>query len=441
MTRKPIISKLGHVILGYFAFALTCAIFSYLFLTNTASSFCDNLLSNSTFYEKTLESINVDLQNFINQENLISTDYTPLYEWSEKYPYATIKIYRLDKLLFDSDYTQVDLKNFSPYLTQTQDPSFKNYSLIFKDGEAFSSIFLFLGKQFFNTINFVSFVAVVIIFFFIFIFLLQHKLYYILEIDKVVQGYEGGALSTRIMIEGNDELSNLAQNINTMAATLEAEIANEITLREHNAQLVASLSHDIRTPLTAIISYLEIMRNRDKDPEKTDKYLEIISNKADQLKQLTDNLFDSFTTPSVERLADLKLIDAFAFIHELTQETVSLLSQEGFKVITSNTLPETIKFKLDYSLFQRIWDNIYSNIQKYADKTMPVSFSFENINNKLIITLTNTKLKGPLTVESNGIGLTNCKHLAEQLGGEFFTAHLEDTFEVKLVFPSFTTAL
>lgn len=91
-------------------------------------------------------------------------------------------------------------------------------------------------------------------------------------------------------MRGQHEISQLAADINDMAKTLEQQIELEKELKQQNIQMIRSLSHDLRTPLTAVISYLDIIK-QEKDKGEQTKYLEIVSSKAFQIKYLIDQLF------------------------------------------------------------------------------------------------------------------------------------------------------
>lgn len=415
MIRKCGISKLGGVILGYLAFSLLTAGFVYLFLVNTMPEIM-NQYGSGAYSDPALEQIVEIFQEEIQENEWNSDDAEEFYRFARDYPNVQMYIEKSGEPIFDSGYSA------AVYPAESV--------IEFIDGPANLAVYFTAGDQFLVWIRFVSLAAGSIIFLVLFLFLLQKKLSYILKISHMVQNYEGGMTSERIAVVGTDELSSLADHINRMADSLQEEQEEQDRLVQSNSKLVSSLSHDIRTPLTAMISYLDLVQTGKYDLETSARYLQIISAKTQQIKNLTDRLFDHSMDRETLSDGEFSCISGYVFAEELFGETVELLKDEGYSVESYNLAGQDLELEMNFFLFRRIWDNLYSNIQKYADKREPVVLTAKAEKDGLMISLVNSI--GIVTsdfVESNGIGLENCSLMSGRLGGKFFYQRSDKTFE------------
>lgn len=116
---------------------------------------------------------------------------------------------------------------------------------------------------------------------------------YILRLSREIRILEGGDLSYPITVSGHDELSRLAESLDSMRQSLREQTEQEKQLTQANQRMVTEMSHDLRTPLTSIMLYTEILlKGRYKDQEQLLEYVKKIDQKARRLKQLSDHLFE-----------------------------------------------------------------------------------------------------------------------------------------------------
>ena len=187
-----------------------------------------------------------------------------------------------------------------------------------------------------------------------------------------------------------------------------------------NSQLITAISHDVRTPLTALMGYLDIASDDSLTPQERDAYLAICKNNALRLKSLTDELFAFFLVfgkPQPDQ--NLEEVDACTLLDQILLEQEMNLTQKGFTVRIVHRGELHGKLRVDVGHIRRIFDNLYSNVCKYADPERPVNALIEGEQDKLTVYLSNYVRLRADRVESNRIGLQTCEKLVKAMGGSF----------------------
>ncbi|WP_242846378.1 HAMP domain-containing sensor histidine kinase [Clostridium botulinum] len=274
-----------------------------------------------------------------------------------------------------------------------------------------------------------------VIFFIFFIFFLGEKVSYILYITKSIQILKSGNLTFRIESVGNNELSKLADTINSFSIALQNHMQNEDKLKREKENLIKSLSHDIRTPLTAIISYSDFIKNkRYNSNEKLENYIEIIQNKAYQIQELTNLLLNTDTEPPNADITPL--LEGKLMFEQFISEFVSALEDENFEVEIDRLALVDFKAKFDVQDISRIFDNIYSNIIKYASNLEKIQLEIFIEDNNLVFTQTNViKDKIPNNIESHGIGLNNINKIVKSYNGEMKYILTQKIYKIEIKIP------
>ena len=226
-----------------------------------------------------------------------------------------------------------------------------------------------------------------------------------------------------IVGKGNDELTNLSRNVEVMRNTMLLNLKSEQEAREANTELITSISHDIRTPLTVLMGYVEMMKNHDSNDEIMLKYITATETTAQRLKQLSDDMFRySLAFGDAKGSINLEEYDARTLFEQLFSEHILLLSEQGFEII-SNNVGENIKegstVCTDAQNLMRIVDNIFSNLRKYADKDEPIKITVSVVDDELRVEFINKIRTDGEVAESNGIGLKTCVRLASLIAKKF----------------------
>lgn len=272
--------------------------------------------------------------------------------------------------------------------------------------------------QFLYGLGMICTLAAMVVFFAFFLLFIGQKIAYILSINKGVQLLRGGDLTFRIACSGDDELCELADTINSFAEALQSYRQNEERLKKEKEAFIRSLSHDIRTPLTAIISYSDFIKSKKYDSdEKLESYINVIQNKAHQIQELTDlllNLDKRQDEGSRETLLEGKLL-----FEQFISELEGALEDKDFQVEIDKLGLIDFKTHVNVQDITRVFDNLYSNIIKYADPQENIGIHIFLEKGYLTIIQTNRiKDKKTKGTESYGIGLKNIEEIVRKYEGE-----------------------
>ena len=254
--------------------------------------------------------------------------------------------------------------------------------------------------------------ASVVIFLILFLFLLGQRMAYLLKIIRGVDALQASRMDSTIPLEGDDELTELAERINALAASEKELAAKEQKMQEEKNAWVRSLSHDIRTPLTSMLSYTQLLQNRDSlsETEMRD-YIRLMQTKTEQIRELTDRLLGR-ETQNPEPVEHIRLL-----MEQLAAEWEESL-EERFLCRADLSGLSDFSGMADVYAFRRIFDNLASNTEKYADPQRPVELLITGKENHLTIAQKNgiRKRQEPAP-ESSGIGLNSIRRIAADYGG------------------------
>lgn len=273
---------------------------------------------------------------------------------------------------------------------------------------------------------------------FILVILVQKKFSYMVKISNAVLEMESGNLSRRIPLDGDDELSDLAASINGLAQTIENEFKHSEEIKQEHFQTIASLSHDIRTPLTSVMSYLQfIQAGQYSHPEQLKAYAGKAYEKAYRIKEMTDNLFENCLQP-LDEPHTLEKVEGKEFVKQVLFEIEDFLVELGFEVfLTPLTCSKNFFIMIDKDKMPRIFDNMISNIEKYADKNHPIKIQVEIINEFLIFRQSNTIIseEQQKDVESHLLGLKGSAKNIKAMGGTLSVKEEYRIFTLEIKLP------
>ena len=282
--------------------------------------------------------------------------------------------------------------------------------------------------------------------------LLQRKsLKYIGKIAVAVQNISEGDLNTEIEVFGDDEFSMIAANLNRMEADIRELMDKEREAERTKNELITNVAHDLRTPLTSIIGYLELLsKGVPLPPEMQQKYIEIVYTKAKRLEKLIEDLFGFTKVGKVSM--NVGTVDIVKLLGQLLEEFYpSFADKDLIYELVSNVPAKTIT--ADGNLLARLFDNLINNAIKYGaegKKVLVKIFAEEEI---VTISVTNYGYVIPAdelplifnkfyrveqsrstTTGGTGLGLAIAKNIVDMHGGTIaVTSDLNGTvFTVKL---------
>lgn len=271
--------------------------------------------------------------------------------------------------------------------------------------------------------------------------------------NKIQEGAKlmrDGNLHHQINIDGIGELATLATNINGINDNFKQAVHNEIKNERMKTELITNVSHDIRTPLTSLITYTDLLKT-ETDPEKMKEYIDILDQKSKRLKVLTDDLFAAAKASSGDIPVELQTIDVVALVNQGIGEVSEQISEKNF-VFKLNYQEENMYVHADGKLLWRSVENILSNIfnyglegsRVYIDITYEVDqvlISFKNIS-KYELNISEDELMERFkrgdesrSSQGSGLGLSITKSLIENQNGDFKISIDGDLFKSMIYLP------
>lgn len=425
-------------------FAILTGVIFYLLAQQINESIYASSWSSKEYAKKRLDETIEDFQEY-NIENDVQADDTLVIQaWSKQNPYVYFYIEKGGKQTYDSlvDYSLPDseymLSDDELAETYEHNPYAKVYNINFSDGEYTMHVFEDFQFDLYNKIQIVNLFITAIIIIMIYTFLIRKKIHYIKEVTSGINILEGGDLNYNIPVKGYDEIAHVAESLNSMRVAVIHQMENEKKALQANNSLVTALSHDLRTPLTTQMGYLEILKEHHySSPEEMDKYLSTALDTCHQIKEMSDRLFEYFLAfdPNPKRADDtLEEFDGMDFFMQIISELTPPLMEQGFRFDVKEP-NENFTIKVNADDILRIFNNVFTNIDKYADESSPVEISFVKDETSAIVTFTNTIRNEPRKNESAKIGLISISSLMKRQGGSSFTRTSNNKFTLELKFP------
>ena len=384
---------------------------------------------------KALTDVKADeLQNYVTANNISTDDWEALRSWDKKNRGVYIYIYDKAHTIYESS------TNFVSY-------SYENYEPItFSDKTADMSIFYAIDYAYYMFSVLVDGAISVIIFFVIMMGVINNVIKRIKNLENDVKILEGGSLDHEIHVTSNDEIGSLGQSLNDMRIAFRNNLEEGEELTRANSDLVARMAHDLRTPLTSLLLYLDLLSDRKYTNEKDfDNYIKISRDKAERIKYMTDQLFERslITGEKTEPLDEPS--PAKYVLEDALSVFIMTLETEGVTTISEINWPD-IKVSVSLNYIERILDNIYSNILKYADRNKPIQVKVyegrqdstkpdTTDNRTVVLEIANYIGNRAVSAGGSNIGLENIDMMLERMGVSFKTEEEGDIFRMILNLP------
>ena len=272
------------------------------------------------------------------------------------------------------------------------------------------------------------------------------------KIDIGVDKIAGGEVDYKIPLDGmGEEQRSIAKKINSIGQGLDAALEESIKSERLKTDLITNVSHDIKTPLTSIINYVNLLKQENFDDPKIMRYLDILDEKSQRLKTLTEDVVEASKVSSGNITLEFMNINLVEIIQQTSGEFEEKFTANDLTEVMS--LPEhEVIIRADGRRLWRVLANIYNNAAKYAMKGTRVYadlytigdaavFSLKNISDQpLNISadeLTERFIRGDISrgTEGSGLGLSIAKTLTQMQGGNFELYLDGDLFRVTLTFP------
>ena len=306
-------------------------------------------------------------------------------------------------------------------------------------------IIIFFGG--FGYVSYASEIYVIIVW--IYTMVLLNELNFrtqIYEITKQVEMMRKGNMNVSIKCT-NSELEELGENINHLKQGMEKAINESIKAERLKTDLITNVSHDLKTPLTSIINYTDLLKKEKIENENAKKYIDILEKKSKKLKILTEDLIEVSKISSGNETVALEKIDFKELVLQANGEFAEKFEEKNLEVI-SNLPKEAVIVDLDGKKIWRVLENLYQNVYKYSLENTRVYVDLI-VNDHIVFTIKNISkeklnippdelmerfIRGDSSRHTggNGLGLSIAKDLSKLNGGTLSIQIDGDLFVAKI---------
>lgn len=269
-------------------------------------------------------------------------------------------------------------------------------------------------------------------------------------VRSLADGEQTAPVAEAGLFPGNRQM---AEAVNHLGSGLKNALQEQMKSERMKAALITNVSHDLKTPLTSIINYVDLMKRERIDSPKAREYLQVLDQKSQRLKQLTEDLVEASRASSGNVTLDMQKIDLKELLMQTSGEFEERFDARGLKLIADYPY-DPLYVEADGRRLWRVIENLYRNVEKYAmpytrvyldlaEEGEQAVFSMKNISEQpLNITaeeLTERFTRGDesRSTEGSGLGLSIAKDLTQLQKGTF-TIYLDgDLFKVTVRFPKY----
>ena len=270
----------------------------------------------------------------------------------------------------------------------------------------------------------------------LYVYYLIKKLAYLSYIMEGTERIKGGDIHYKLDIIDDDNFSNLAENINNIGEGLDKAIYNQLKSERLKSELITNVSHDLKTPLTSIINYIELIKKEeDIKPEHIKDYVNVLDSKSKRLKVLIEDLFEASKASSGNLELNMEKIDITQLLRQAIGEMEEKLSKANLDL--KLRVPEEKTYIMaDGKKLYRVLENLLSNISKYSLNNTRVYIDIIEEDDKVRLTMKNIssyelnfdpeeimerfkRADESRNTEGSGLGLAIARDLVNAQGGRF----------------------
>lgn len=285
-----------------------------------------------------------------------------------------------------------------------------------------------------------------------------NKLGYLNEIMKGVHRIKEGEINYKIEEKNDIYFSSLANDINNISQGLENSIEQRIKSERMKSELITNVSHDLKTPLTSIINYVELIKKEENiQPEYLKDYVQVLDKKSKRLKILIEDLFEASKASTGNIELELVRLD----LKQLLQQSIGELEdklEEANLSLRVNLTEEDTYVLADGRRLYRVFENLLCNISKYSLKNTRVYIDVTKEDGKIITTMKNIssyelnfdpdeimerfkRADESRNTEGSGLGLAIARDLVSLQGGKMSIEIDGDLFKAKVVMNEYNPSI
>ncbi|MHB7976285.1 sensor histidine kinase [Clostridium botulinum] len=310
---------------------------------------------------------------------------------------------------------------------------------------AFILLLLLLGFH-----NILSAFIITILYIILLIIYLFKKADYLNEILKATEKMSCGNLDYVIKEKGESVLGKIAHNINNMKEGYKKSLEEQVKSERLKTELITNVSHDLKTPLTSIINYIDLLKKEDLSKDEINGYISVLDRKSKRLKALIEDLFEASKMSSGAVELNIEKINVTALLKQALGEFEEKIKKSSLQLKFKCTNNKAYA-NLDGKKTWRVFENLINNIIKYSQPNTRVYIDLIETNTKIIITMKNVSRyemdfsadeiferfkRGDKArnTDGSGLGLAIAKSISELQGGSLNIIIDGDLFKVIVEF-------
>ena len=356
--------------------------------------------------------------------------------------YTSIYIYGLDGYYRAGKYaTAMDNSKFIQFfdlgyrLTGGEGEQSQQFNLKFKNGYATVLIYQYHSSIFLYPYAYISTASCILLFFGVVMFFVSRKMKQIYALKDAILQMASGDLKSAFPQYNKDEIGILAAELDKLRVTFDDTLQQEQESRQANQDLITAISHDLRTPLTILNGYLEVLKLK-KSPDMQEEYLNRCLQKTSDIKDMTDRMFEYALVYEENETPKLEPLN-YSFLYDCLMENIDFIRLAGFEYALDthaqpDDMPNFPTILGDATMIKRIFNNIFSNILKYGDKSSPVRVMISRDTDELKMMFKNKVKIEHADIESNHIGLRSVEKMMSLLGGRILYSEQGEEFGVQV---------
>lgn len=286
-----------------------------------------------------------------------------------------------------------------------------------------------------------------------FTYYMLKKLSYLSYIMDGTQRIKNGDIHHKLQLIGEDNFTTLADNINNIRDGLDKAIDSQLRSERMKSELITNVSHDLKTPLTSIINYVELIKKEENiTPEYLKDYVNVLDSKSKRLKVLIEDLFEASKASSGNIELNMEKIDIIQLLRQSIGELEEKLSEANLD-LKINVPEDKVYVRADGRRLYRVLENLLSNISKYSLSNTRVYIDITEVEGRVKLIMKNIssyelnfdpeeimerfkRADDSRNTEGSGLGLAIARDLVKLQGGEFAIDIDGDLFKSIIEFDS-----
>lgn len=382
------------------------------------------------------QQIAYELQSYIARNNLSITDVNDIMRWQSN-ANVTVEVTGTPEIIATQQALLGEYRGsvITALGRSSESDAGKLYEIRFKDHSVMCKLYVKQDQKYEKICLWISLAFALILYGMVYLLLIRSRLKYVLQLKNDIEQLTGQNLTNEVTVQGKDELAEIGKNMNLVRQDVIGRIQDERDAITANQELITAMSHDLRTPLTRQIGYLEILyRKKYQGRQELEEYIEKARSNAFIMKDTTDKLFRYFFAFGKPETKEKQIeVDGKPLFNSVLKEQVAYIVSQGF-VVSFEEVTQSFKLKIDSDEFARVFDNVFHNLKKYGDVDVPVYISCVLQDNEFLLMIQNGIKKDTTNVESTKVGLKIVERIMKSMDGSLEVMNDGQYFIIQLVF-------